>query len=151
MTADRASLSDGTINGLRTVKDQVKVHGRPHKVPITAGLLLASREAHRAYAKRVSDEQAAERVQKLKANQEAERREEEEIVKQKEVEKLEKSRKKLAEKEEQLRKSEDQKESFKLQKPSMKKEVNGYQKRLETKILVMLLLLQGCWKLPRRE
>ena len=41
--------------------------------------------------------------------------------------------------------------SFKLQKPSTMKDVNGYQKRLETKILVMLLLLQGCWKLPRRE
>ena len=61
--------------------------------------------------KRVSDEEEAEHVQKLKANQEDERRKEEEIVKEKEVEKLEKSRKKLAEKEEQLRKSEDQKEN----------------------------------------
>ena len=33
----------------------------------------------------------------------------------------------------------------------MKKEVNGYQKRLETEILEMLLLLQACWKLPRRK
>ena len=31
--ADRASLSDVTINGLRTVKDQVKARGRPHEVP----------------------------------------------------------------------------------------------------------------------
>ena len=153
MTADRASLSDVTINGLRTVKDQMKVHGRPHEVPITSGLLLASREAHQAHEKRVSGEEEAERVQKLEANQEAERRKEEEIVKQKEAEKLEESRKKLAEEGKQLRKSEDQKES-ELQaakKPSMKKEVNGYQKRLETEILVMLPLLQGCWKLPRRE
>ena len=111
MTADRASLSDVTINGLRTVKDQVKFHGRPHEVPITSGLLLPSREAHQAYAKRVSGEEEAERVKKLKANREAERRKEEEIVKQKEAEKMEKNRKKLAEKEEQLRKSEDQKES----------------------------------------
>ena len=61
---------------------------------------------YRAYAKRVSDKEEAERVQKLKANQEAERRKEEEIVKQKEAEKLE-SRKKLAEKEEQFKKSEE--------------------------------------------
>ena len=88
MTADRASFSDVTINGLRTVKDQVKVNGRPHEVPITSGLLLASREAHRAYAKRVSDEKEAERVQKLKANQEAERRKEEEIKKRKDAEKI---------------------------------------------------------------
>ena len=31
VTADRASLSDVTINGLRTDKDQVKLHGRPMK------------------------------------------------------------------------------------------------------------------------
>ena len=43
VTADRASLSDVTINGLRTAKYQVKVHGRPHEDPITSGLLLASR------------------------------------------------------------------------------------------------------------
>ena len=60
--ADRASLSDVTINGLRTVKDQVKARGRPHEVPITSGLLLASREAHRTNAKQVSDEKEAECV-----------------------------------------------------------------------------------------
>ena len=52
VAADRASLGDVAINGLRTVlKDQMKVNGRPHEVPITSGLLLASGEAHRAYAK----------------------------------------------------------------------------------------------------
>ena len=117
VTADRASLSDVTINGLRTVKDQVKFHGRPDEVPITSGLLLASREAHQAYVKQVSGEEEAERVHKLKANQEVERRKEEEIVKQKEAEKMEKSRKKLAEKEEQLRNQKiRRKVSFKLQK-----------------------------------
>ena len=53
----------------------MKVHGRSHEVLVTSGLLLASREAHRTYAKRVSDEK--ECVQKLRANQEAERKEEE--------------------------------------------------------------------------
>ena len=93
MTADRASLSDETINGLRTVKGQVKVHGRPHEVPITADLLLASREAHWAYAKKKLNVYWRLREGKKKR------------VKQ-QAEKLEKSRKKLAEKEEQLRKSE---------------------------------------------
>ena len=91
-------------------------------------------------AKRVSYEEEAECVQKLKANQEVERRKEEEIVKKKEA-----CRERIAVKE--IRR----KMSFKLQKPSLKKEVNSYLKRLETKNLVMLLLLQGYWKLPRRE
>ena len=56
LTPDRASLGDLTINGLRAVKDHVKNHGEPHNVPITKGLLQASREAHRVYSKRLSDE-----------------------------------------------------------------------------------------------
>ena len=35
VTPDRASLGDLTINGLRTVKDRVRVCGAPHKVEIT--------------------------------------------------------------------------------------------------------------------
>ena len=55
-TPERAFLGDLTINGLRAVKDHVKNHGEPHNVPITKGLLQASREAHKAYSKRLSDE-----------------------------------------------------------------------------------------------
>lgn len=52
---DRASLGDLTINSLRAVKDHIKVIGEQHKVQITKGLLQASREAHKAYSKRLSD------------------------------------------------------------------------------------------------
>lgn len=52
-TPERASLGDLTINGLRAVKDHIKNHGEPHNVPITKGLLQASREAHKAYSKRL--------------------------------------------------------------------------------------------------
>jgi len=71
LTPDRASLGDLTINGLRAVKDHVKNHGEPHNVPITKGLLQASREAHKAYSKRLSDER--EELSRKKKLEEAEK------------------------------------------------------------------------------
>jgi len=56
VTPDRTSLGELTINGLRTVKDHVKVSGEPQNVKITKGLLEASRDAHKAHAKRLADE-----------------------------------------------------------------------------------------------
>ena len=53
VTPDRASLGDLTINGLRAVKDHIKMIGEPHNVHITKGLLQASRGAHKAYSKRL--------------------------------------------------------------------------------------------------
>ena len=38
------------------MKDHIKMIGEPHNVQITKGLLQASREAHKAYSKRLSDE-----------------------------------------------------------------------------------------------
>ena len=71
LTPDRDSLGDLTINGLRAVKDHVKNHGEPHNVPITKGLLQASREAHKAYSKRLSDER--EELSRKKKLEEAEK------------------------------------------------------------------------------
>ena len=51
VTPDRASLSDVTINGLRTVEDHVKLYGEPRNVHITSELLQATRKAHKAYGK----------------------------------------------------------------------------------------------------
>ena len=56
VTPDRASLSDVTINGLRTVKDHVKLYGELHNAHITRYLLRATREVHKAYGKRLSNE-----------------------------------------------------------------------------------------------
>ena len=53
---NRASLGDLTTNVLRAVKDHIKVIGEPQKVQITKGLLQASREAHKVYSKRLSNE-----------------------------------------------------------------------------------------------
>lgn len=56
VTPERTSLGELTINGLRTVKDHVKVSGEPQNVKITKGLLQAWRDAHKAHAKRLADE-----------------------------------------------------------------------------------------------
>ena len=45
---DMASLSDVAINGLRTVKDYVKLYGEPHNVHNTREL-QATRETHKAF------------------------------------------------------------------------------------------------------
>lgn len=56
VTPFRASLGDLTINGLRALKDHIKMIGEPYNEQITKGLLQASREAHKAYSKRLYDE-----------------------------------------------------------------------------------------------
>ena len=60
-----------TINGLRTVKDHVKLYGEPHNVHITRDLLQATREAHKAYGKRLSNEK--EELLRKKAIQDGEK------------------------------------------------------------------------------
>ena len=45
-----------TINGLRTVKDHVKLCGEPHNVHIAKELLQATRKAHKVYGKRLLKE-----------------------------------------------------------------------------------------------
>ena len=94
-TPDRAALGDLTINGLRAVNDLVRVCGEPHRVPITKGFLQASREAHKAYAKRLSDENKDHTKEKVTQDAEAENQK----VREKEAHKLKKTRLNLAEKE----------------------------------------------------
>lgn len=110
-TPDRASLGDLTINGLRAVKDHVKNHGEPHNVPITKGHLQASREAHKAYSKRLSDER--EELSRKKKLEEAEKQRlrDAEREREKEAKKLEQSRRNLCVREEELEKLEELKES----------------------------------------
>lgn len=111
VTPDKASLGDLTINGLRSVKDHVKVCGVTQNVQITKGLLLASREAHKAQAKRLCDEK--EEMAKKRSIQEAEKQRlrDAEQEREKEAEKLEQSRLNLSEKEKELMKSEKCKDS----------------------------------------
>ena len=57
LSANRKTVtSDRTSLGELTIKDHVKVSGEPQNVKITKGLLQASRDAHRAHAKRLADE-----------------------------------------------------------------------------------------------
>ena len=111
VTPDRASLGDLTINGLRTVKDRVRVCGAPHKVEITKGLLRAANEAHKAYSKRLSDEKEELANKKRSEEVEKQRLRDAEKEREREAEKLEKSRANLAETEQKLMKSEKHKES----------------------------------------
>ena len=71
VTPDRAALGDLTINGLPAVRDQVRVCGEPHNVESTKGLLRASKEAHKSYSKRLSDEK--EQLAKKNRSQEVEK------------------------------------------------------------------------------
>ena len=103
---DRASLSDVTINGLCTVKDHVKLYEEPHNVQITRELLQATREAHKAYEKRLSNEK--EELLKKKAIQDGEKQRlrDGEKERQQEAQKLEQRRLNLFETEKELMKSE---------------------------------------------
>lgn len=111
VTPDRTSFGELTINGLRTVKDHVKVSGEPQNVKITKELLQASRDAHKAHAKRLADER--EELAKKQRMEESEKEMQREIEKQKEkeVEKLEKGRLNLSDREKELTKAEKRKDS----------------------------------------
>ena len=111
VTPDRASLGDLTINGLRAVKDRVRVCGAPHKVEITKGLLRAANKAHKAYSKRLSDEKEQLANKNRSEEVEKQRLRDAEKEREREAEKLEKSRANLAETEQKLMKSEKHKES----------------------------------------
>ena len=109
-TPERAFLGDLTINGLRAVKDNVKNHGEPHNVPITKGLLQASREAHKAYSKRLSDERELLRKKKLE-EAEKQRLRDAGREREKEAKKLEQSRRNSCVREKKLEQSEELKKS----------------------------------------
>ena len=110
-TPERASLGDLTINSLRAVKDHVKNHGEPHYVPITKGLLQASREGHKAYSKTLSDER--EELLRKKKLEEAEKQRLRDAGRErdKEAKKLEQSRRNSCVREKELEKSEELKKS----------------------------------------
>ena len=112
VTPERTSLGELTINGLRTVKDHVKVSGEPQNVKITKGLLQAWRDAHKAHAKRLADERE-ELAKKKRRMEESEKEMQREFEKQKEkeVEKVEKGRLNLFDREKELMKAEKQKDS----------------------------------------
>ena len=100
-----------TINGLHTVKDHVELYGEPHNVHITRDLLQATREAHKAYGKRLLYEK--EELLRKKAIQDGEKqrpREREKEIQQ-EAQKLEQRRLNLPETEKELMKSEKEKDS----------------------------------------
>ena len=111
VTPDRASLSDVTINGLRTVEDHVKLYGEPHNVHITRDLIQATREADKAYGKKLSNEK--EELLRKKAIQDGEKQRlrDREKERQQEAQKLEQRRLNLSETEKELMKSEKQKDS----------------------------------------
>ena len=53
------------------MRDHIKMNGEPHNVQITKGLLQASREAHKAYPQRLSDDR--EELSKRKKLEETEK------------------------------------------------------------------------------
>ena len=111
VTPDRASLSDVTINGLRTVEDHVKLYGEPRNVHITSELLQATRKAHKAYGKRLMNEK--EELLRTKAIQDGEKQRlrDGEKERQQEAQKLEQRRLNLLETKKELLKSEKLKDS----------------------------------------
>lgn len=78
VTADRASMGEAAIIGLRTVKDTVKfsdpVLCRPEKLPLGKKVLAAARSAHAMYLQRLETEKQQE--QQLKNEREEKRAEE---------------------------------------------------------------------------
>ena len=122
-TPERAFLGDLTINGLRAVKDNVKNHGEPHNVPITKGLLQASREAHKAYSKRLSDERELLRKKKLE-EAEKQRLRDAGREREKEAKKLEQSRRNSCVREKKLEQSEELKKSELQRAKTLNEEAN---------------------------
>ena len=152
LTPDRASLGDLTINGLRAVKDHVKNHGEPHNVPITKGLLQASREAHRAYSKRLSDER--EELSRKKKLEEAERQRlrDGEKEREKEAKKLEQSRRNLCVRGKELEKSEELKESELQRAKTLYEEANDrLLKAIKNKNFNEVTVAQGLLKVAKKK
>lgn len=111
VTPERASLGNTTINGLRTVKDEVRVSGEVHKVPITKGILDACHEAHKAYTKRLLAEKEQMSQEKRIAEVKRQMSEEAQKEREKEAKRLEINRKNLDEKQKNLLTSEKKKGS----------------------------------------
>ena len=85
LTKERTLLSDSSVNGLRMVKDAVKVScGSVADIIITKSLLEAGRKAHNLYKRRIEEEELEkQKAKKARLESEAERQ------------RLEKSRKEL--------------------------------------------------------
>ena len=62
VTCGRTTLSDGSINGLRTIKDAIKVIGlgQVHKMPVTPALLKAQRSSDIDYTAQKQEERERE-------------------------------------------------------------------------------------------
>ena len=70
VTAERASLNEASINGLRSTRDGLKLFGdKPHLVPMTREFLSLGRQAHSHYVARLEEERANEE-KKRKESQE---------------------------------------------------------------------------------
>ena len=77
LTKERTLLSDSSINGLRTVKDAVRVSGGVvSEMPVTKVLVRFGQLAHNKYKRRIEEEAAEEQViKKARMVKEAERKE----------------------------------------------------------------------------
>lgn len=77
LTKERTLLSDSSINGLRTVKDAVRIQGDVvSEMPVTKVLIKSGQLAHTKYKRRIEDEAAEEQViKKARMLKEAERKE----------------------------------------------------------------------------
>src|SRR6266516_6634872 len=57
VTAERAALSEASINGLRSRRDGLKLFGeKPHLVPMTREFLSLGRQAHSHYVARLEED-----------------------------------------------------------------------------------------------
>ena len=152
VTPDRASLGDLTINGLRAVKDHIKMIGEPHNVQITKGRLQASREAHKAYSKRLSGER--EELAKNKKLEEAEKQRlgDAEKEREKEAKKLEQSRLNLCEREKELAKSEEFKDNELQRAKTLYEEANDrLLKAIKSKNLNEATVAQGLLEVAKKK
>ena len=121
-------------------------------MPITKGLLQASREAHKAYSKRLSDER--EELSRKKKLEEAEKQRlrDGEKEREKEAKKLEQSRRNLCVREKELEKSEELKESELQRAKTLYEEANDrLLKAIKNKNFNEVTVAQGLLEVAKKK
>jgi len=78
VTAERAALSEASINGLRSTTDGLRLFGdKPHLVPMTREFLSLGRQAHSHYVSRLEEERINKEKKQKESREKAAKRLEE--------------------------------------------------------------------------
>ena len=121
-------------------------------MPITKGLLQASREAHKAYSKRLSDEREEPSRKKKLEEAEKQRFRDGEKEREKEAKKLEQSRRNLCVREKELEKSEELKESELQRAKTLYEEANDrLLKAIKNKNFNEVTVAQGLLEVAKKK